>query len=651
VWFVRNAAHKIVDWVYRHSPSHENGGADEVSVTGLSGLLADDQHVLDAEVKAIKLDDFTAPDDNTDLDATDAKHGLMPKADKAKLDGVAAGANLYVHPNHSGEVTSVADGAQTITNDAVTYAKMQNVSATDKVLGRSTAGAGDVEEIACTAAGRALLDDAAASNQRTTLGLAIGTDVLAQQTIGIADGNLVKIDHAAVADDDYAKFTANGLEGRSYSEVLSDIAAAGVSTANKTIYVYAEATGDADGTSKANGFTTAQAAWNSLEAIIAHAYTIIVCAGTKKTGTADENTANHLVDDGNSQFVSGDVGKRVFNVGTGAWGVVGSFVDTGDVGIVDTAGANLDLFPAGTEAYVIEPTPYREQVAVDSKYIIGSVLIRTEFYWQGDCDTQANAGEILDATADFTNVEVGDKIVVLDLNGANGRAQDYEVGTVDDVSQVGSDIVRTTLTKTPTAGWIYTIVKTEISGSDDGLDSGTARNHLFWLTGVDNVDIYGFLLTFSDSWSVRYTNSRNCDLYYFYHENTDMGPGSLDHSQLFAYYGYIEASTANNWIYGFYSYRRSVALAFYVALEQTGSAFYAAQQTHIEAQYCYIDTTRNGMWVDLVSAGYFNKSTISGNATTGIYARRNSSVLTASTTNSGVTPEDPAGTVEGAYIA
>jgi len=34
-----------------------------------------------------------------------------------------------------------------IANDAVTYAKMQNVSATDRVLGRDSAGAGDVEEI------------------------------------------------------------------------------------------------------------------------------------------------------------------------------------------------------------------------------------------------------------------------------------------------------------------------------------------------------------------------------------------------------------------------------------------------------------------------------------------------------------------------
>ncbi len=80
--------------------------------------------------------------------------------------------NKYVHPNHSGEVTSAADGATTIAADAVTYAKMQNISATDKILGRETAGAGDTEEIACTAAGRALLDDANAAAQRATLGAA-----------------------------------------------------------------------------------------------------------------------------------------------------------------------------------------------------------------------------------------------------------------------------------------------------------------------------------------------------------------------------------------------------------------------------------------------------------------------------------------------
>jgi hypothetical protein len=58
-----------------------------------------------------------------------------------------------------------------LNDHAVTYVKIQNISATDKLLGRSTAGAGTVEEIALTAAGRALIDDASAANQRTTLGL------------------------------------------------------------------------------------------------------------------------------------------------------------------------------------------------------------------------------------------------------------------------------------------------------------------------------------------------------------------------------------------------------------------------------------------------------------------------------------------------
>ena len=45
----------------------------------------------------------------------------------------------------------------------------------------------------------------------------------ASLTFGISDTNAVKIDSGSVADDEYARFTANGLESRSTSEVLSDI--------------------------------------------------------------------------------------------------------------------------------------------------------------------------------------------------------------------------------------------------------------------------------------------------------------------------------------------------------------------------------------------------------------------------------------------
>ena len=64
--------------------------------------------------------------------------------------------------------------------------------------------------------------------------LEIGTDVLAEQTVGIADNNLVEIDSASVADDEYARFTAAGLESRSVAEVLSDIGAAASAHAMST---------------------------------------------------------------------------------------------------------------------------------------------------------------------------------------------------------------------------------------------------------------------------------------------------------------------------------------------------------------------------------------------------------------------------------
>jgi hypothetical protein len=89
----------------------------------------------------------------------------------AAFQGVAGGGG-GVTDGDKGDITVSSSGTVwTIDNDVVTYAKIQNVSATDKLLGRSTAGAGDIEEITCTAAGRALLDDADNTAQRTTLGL------------------------------------------------------------------------------------------------------------------------------------------------------------------------------------------------------------------------------------------------------------------------------------------------------------------------------------------------------------------------------------------------------------------------------------------------------------------------------------------------
>ncbi len=52
-----------------------------------------------------------------------------------------------------------------------------------------------------------------------------GTSGINTRAIGISDDNIVEIDSSSVASGEYARFTANGLESRSTSEVLSDIGA------------------------------------------------------------------------------------------------------------------------------------------------------------------------------------------------------------------------------------------------------------------------------------------------------------------------------------------------------------------------------------------------------------------------------------------
>ena len=154
-------------------PGTPAGGGDvsdgDTLTTGLTFPNAG-LHILDTNGSH---DLIVSPGSNLTADRTltintgDANRALTLSGD-ATISGTNTGDQTITL---TGDVTGSGTGsfAATIGANAVTFAKMQTVS-TDVLLGNDGAGTA-VQEIPCTAAGRALLDDADAAAQRTTLGV------------------------------------------------------------------------------------------------------------------------------------------------------------------------------------------------------------------------------------------------------------------------------------------------------------------------------------------------------------------------------------------------------------------------------------------------------------------------------------------------
>ena len=90
-------------------------------------------------------------------------------------------------------------------------------------------------------------------------------------TFGIANTNAVKVDSASVADDEYARFTASGLESRSTTEVKSDLSLNNVE--NTAISTFAGSSnittvgtissGTWQGTAIADSYISSASTWNA----------------------------------------------------------------------------------------------------------------------------------------------------------------------------------------------------------------------------------------------------------------------------------------------------------------------------------------------------------------------------------------------------
>ena len=90
--------------------------------SGTAGSMADFTHLVSPTATVTTVDGHSGTVTANDIrdaveSATDSN--TFTDAESSKLAGVATSANNYTHPNHSGEVTSSADGAQTIASNVV----------------------------------------------------------------------------------------------------------------------------------------------------------------------------------------------------------------------------------------------------------------------------------------------------------------------------------------------------------------------------------------------------------------------------------------------------------------------------------------------------------------------------------------------------
>jgi len=123
-------------------------------------------------------------------------------ADHSKLNGIAASANNYVHPNHSGDVTSSADGATTIADNAVTLAKMAGIARGKIIVGDAS---GNPSVLAAGGNGKLLVADANGDLSWTTVSgdvtLSAGAVTIGNDKIDSQHYAAGSIDNEHLADD------------------------------------------------------------------------------------------------------------------------------------------------------------------------------------------------------------------------------------------------------------------------------------------------------------------------------------------------------------------------------------------------------------------------------------------------------------------
>lgn len=273
-----------------------------------------------------------------------------------------------------------------------------------------------------------------------------GTSGINSRAIGIADNNIVEIDDADAADNDYARFTANGLEGRSASQVKSDLSLNNVE--NTALSTYTGNGGALDNQYITNGagyITDGNTNWNNTYGFITNtvtSLTSLTSIGTLTSLTVDDITINSstisdsgdlTLDVGGDISIDADGGDIILKDGGTIVGTFSMNQNSGDFDIRSRV-SNKDLVFKGNDGGS-EITALKFDMSDAGKaHFYGDVVIsgsgadklRVEGSGSTIFEVQGSQGQLFSVTDDLT----GTIFNVSDISGVPILSVEGD-GTVD----------------------------------------------------------------------------------------------------------------------------------------------------------------------------------------------------------------------------
>jgi Tfp pilus assembly protein PilX len=292
-------------------------------------------------------------------------------------------------------------------------------------------------------------------------------------------------------------------------------------------------------------------------------------------------------------------------------------------------------------------TAYSETPTIRQITGKGSLTIRGEYYWNGQCAAAgtAAANKFRLTATDGANIANGDHVLITSGYGGAGTYNYYVFTTVSSVSSIGSNVYEVTLTDSLDSGNIgtteyYTVVKTDITGG-------------ITVTGSSGINLYGLYI----SGPIVFTDHTNISSMAYVFVSAASGTIAIT-----AYNGSNVSGTRNCYFSGLVGIFSSVSSSFTANTSTAGAnvavslgasgAIYSSTNSYIIFRYgilkggassygCYI-------FVNAIIDIYY--VTVVSGTSVGIFCSQNSFCRVTTVYNNATTPKNPASSTDASYI-